>query len=100
MKKALITTGSLVGLANDAVAAFGFRGHVVLQAFVAPNGTLSLIECNPRVGGASALAFAAGLESPSWMLQESRGLEVAPRVGSYRRGLRLIRHAADRIVSI
>jgi carbamoyl-phosphate synthase large subunit len=77
--------------------AFGLRGHAVLQAFTAGDG-VQWIECNPRYGGASALAFEAGLDSPRHALLEALGRHVAPHLGSYSRGLRLLRYAADRFV--
>jgi carbamoyl-phosphate synthase large subunit len=78
--------------------AFGLRGHAVLQAFTTSDG-VQWIECNPRYGGASALAFEAGLDSPRHALLEALGRHVAPQLGSYQRGLRLLRYSADRFVS-
>jgi carbamoyl-phosphate synthase large subunit len=57
-----------------------------------------LLECNPRVGGASTLGFLAGVDSPAWAIAEALGEPVEPRVGAYRRGLRLVRYPADRLV--
>jgi carbamoyl-phosphate synthase large subunit len=89
---------ALVEGAAALARAFGLRGHAVLQAFKSGD-TVQWIECNPRYGGASALAFEAGLDSPRHALQEALGRHVAPRVGTYQRGLRLLRYAADRFVS-
>jgi carbamoyl-phosphate synthase large subunit len=74
--------------------AFGLRGHNVVQAF-ACGDQCRFIECNPRVGGASSLSFRAGLESPRWSIEEAFGRTTTPRLGSYQRGLRLIRHTVD-----
>jgi carbamoyl-phosphate synthase large subunit len=73
---------------------FRLRGHNVLQAF-ADGDAFRFIECNPRVGGASSLGFRAGLESPRWSIEEAFGHTPEPRLGSYRRGLRLVRHTVD-----
>ena len=78
---------------------FELRGHNVLQAFVKDDGSVLFIECNPRVGGASALSFEAGLDTPAWSLMEAAGQRVAPRVGAYRRGLKMVRYSADRFIS-
>ena len=73
------------------------RGHLVIQGFAGDDG-VTLIECNPRVGGASTLGFHAGVATPRWALREARGETVEPQVGRYRRGLRLVRHPADRLI--
>lgn len=73
------------------------RGHLVIQA-IARGDELALIECNARVGGASTLGFHAGVESPLWAIREALGEAVEPRLGSYRRGLRLVRYSADRLI--
>ena len=48
----------------------GARGHCLAQVLVDSNGGLHLIEINPRLGGASPLAFRAGLHSVKWHLLE------------------------------
>jgi carbamoyl-phosphate synthase large subunit len=73
------------------------RGHLVVQGFADGDRAL-LLECNPRVGGASTLGFRAGVDTPAWAIRESRGEAVAPRVGGYRRGLRMVRYPADRFI--
>jgi carbamoyl-phosphate synthase large subunit len=88
---------ALMEAAADVARVFGLRGHAVVQAFTPGDGVL-LIECNPRYGGASALAFEAGLDSPRYALLEALGQRVAPHPGGYQRGLRLLRYAADRFV--
>ena len=77
---------------------FSLRGHNVLQAFVRDDGEIIFIECNPRVGGASTLSFKAGLDTPYWSLMEACGEYVAPQVGQYRRGLKLVRYSTDRFI--
>ena len=88
---------ALVEGALAAAREFRLRGHAVLQAFATPGG-VRFIECNPRYGGASALAMQAGLHSPRWSLLEALGERVEPQRGAYRRGLRMLRYAADRFV--
>ncbi|MDG1132186.1 MAG: ATP-grasp domain-containing protein [Opitutales bacterium] len=48
----------------------GARGHCLAQVLVDSSGGLHLIEINPRLGGASPLAFRAGLHSVKWHLLE------------------------------
>ena len=62
--------------AQKLVEQLDLRGHAVIQAFRNDDG-LHLIECNPRVGGASTLAFASGLDSLWWFLLEASGADVA-----------------------
>ncbi len=52
-------------------------GHACWQAIEDAGGGLHLIECNPRVGGASTLSFAAGLDSLAWFLLEAAGGDPA-----------------------
>lgn len=87
----------LVSVAVELAESLSLRGHLVIQAF-ARGDEVALIECNPRVGGASTLGFAAGVDFPRWALREARGEAVRPQLGSYRRGLRLVRYPADRIL--
>jgi len=73
------------------------RGHLVLQA-IARGPAVTLLECNPRVGGASTLSFRAGLDFPRWAIREALGETVEPQLGQYRRGIRLVRYPADRLI--
>lgn len=68
----------------------GLTGHVLFQVI---NG--QIIECNPRVGGASTLSFAAGLESLYWFLLED---EELPPFVLRDKVLRLIRYPEDWIL--
>lgn len=88
------------GLASAATAfaeSLDLHGHLVVQGFADGDAAI-LIECNARVGGASTLGFAAGVDSPRWAIEEAGGGTVAPQAGSYRRGLRLVRYPADRLI--
>jgi len=87
----------LVDLAVRFAESLSLHGHLVLQGF-AGDGEATLLECNPRVGGASTLGFHAGIDTPGWALAEAAGEAVEPRLGGYRRGLRMVRYPADRLV--
>ena len=76
----------------------GLRGHAVFQAIVDDAGKIHVIECNPRFGGASTLAIAAGLETFRWLLHEASGasLDALPFMRS-RVELRQVRFPSDRV---
>ncbi len=87
----------LVATCKSLAGALGLRGHAVIQAISSEEG-IALIECNPRVGGASSLAFEAGLDSPAWMIAEAMGRDV-PRDGwGYEVGLRMVRAPVDEFI--
>jgi carbamoyl-phosphate synthase large subunit len=73
--------------------ALGLRGPIVLQALVDRAGALHIIECNPRFGGASTTAIAAGLDPFYWSLLESQGVDVSaypfPRIAGEVRQVRV-----------
>ena len=54
-----------------------FSGPIVMQALLAADGGLKVIECNPRFGGASTAGIAAGLASLHWSLLEATGADLA-----------------------
>jgi carbamoyl-phosphate synthase large subunit len=87
----------LVAAAVRLAEGLPLRGHLVIQGF-ADGSEATLLECNPRVGGASTLGFHAGVASPQWAMREALGETVAPQVGRYRRGVRLVRYPADRLI--
>jgi hypothetical protein len=69
----------------------------VVQAF-ADGRDVTLLECNPRVGGASTLGFRAGVDTPRWAMGEALGGTVEPQLGAYRRDLRLVRYPAELVI--
>ncbi len=56
--------------------ALQLRGPVVLQAMIDPAGSIHIIECNTRFGGASTTAIAAGLDVFYWSLLERSGQDL------------------------
>ena len=62
-------------LTSDIAKKLNLRGHFVLQVIMSPKG-LHVIECNPRIGGASTLSFAAGLNTPLWSIAEALGEDL------------------------
>lgn len=53
-----------------------FYGHITLQAIIDDSDKVHVIECNPRVGGASMLSIHAGLESFFWFFAEVLGEDL------------------------
>ena len=87
----------LTAMAVRFAESLDLRGHLVIQAF-ADGPAVMLLECNPRVGGASTLGFHAGIDTPRWAIEEALGETLEPQLGAYRRGLRLVRYQADRLI--
>jgi carbamoyl-phosphate synthase large subunit len=68
----------------------GLSGHVLAQVLVDGERNLHLVEINPRLGGASPLALAAGLSSIEWFLLQSENREdEIPERPSLNKNLRL-----------
>lgn len=68
----------------------GLKGHVLAQVIVDAEENLHLVEINPRLGGASPLSIAAGLDSIKWSLLEFLGRsDEIPTHPIFTQGLRL-----------
>lgn len=52
------------------------RGHILSQAIEEGDGTLHIMECNPRFGGASTASVAAGLDSFYWFFLECQDFNL------------------------
>lgn len=63
-------------LTRNVAKHLNLRGHFVLQLIKNSEG-IHLIECNPRIGGASTLSFAAGLNTPMWSILEALGDDLS-----------------------
>jgi len=57
----------------DFLSQSNFCGHITMQAIIDEADNVHLIECNPRVGGASMLSIYAGLDSFYWFYSEILG---------------------------
>lgn len=74
-------------------------GPVVVQALLRADGSISVIECNARLGGASTAGIAAGLQSLYWSLLEAHGGNVDNEVFERVPGeIRLVRVPSDLIL--
>ena len=83
----------------EAATTIGLTGHVLFQLIEDEDGSLNILECNCRFGGASSLSVAAGLDSFHWFFRECLGddLSGVPYLPSPD-GWRQIRYAEDKIV--
>jgi carbamoyl-phosphate synthase large subunit len=95
---ATVRDPALERLGERLARVLGLRGHAVLQVIVA-GGEHHVIECNPRFGGASTLAVAAGLATFEWAYLEALGesLESRPFVRRERE-LRQVRFPQDTVL--
>ncbi|GLR64423.1 ATP-grasp domain-containing protein [Marinospirillum insulare] len=87
----------LVQLVEKLGQTLNFFGHLIVQAFY-HQGQIKLVEVNPRFGGASALALAAGLNSPKWLVEHITGKPLHP-VQPLSYGLKLLRYSTDYFLS-
>ena len=62
-------------LANQVLTTLQITGHALIQVIDSAEGPV-VLECNPRLGGASTLAMAAGLRTILWFIRESAGEPV------------------------
>lgn len=74
--------------------ALGLTGPALVQVIDTVDGPV-VLECNPRLGGASTLSLAAGLRTPTWAVLEAAGED--PRQAAFRPriGMRLVRTPWD-----
>lgn len=79
--ESLVTTTfsdtSLEAQVKTILESMKLSGPVVMQAMITADGSLQVIECNPRFGGASTTSIAAGLDSLHWSLLEQLGVDLA-----------------------
>jgi len=89
---------ALTELALALGARLRLTGHNVIQCFRDRSGALSLIEVNPRFGGASNLSIVAGLDSPRRLVGLAAGERSALEPRPIRYGLGMLRYSRDVIV--
>jgi len=78
-----------------------YDGHGVLQGILDPKERLQILECNPRIGGASTLSYSLGLDSLGWFFQRCLQPEAAlPEFVRYHGEKRLVRYPADRVFEV
>lgn len=83
------------------VREFSFYGHILFQVIRTSKNLIYILECNPRIGGASTLSIDYGLDSFYWFLIESIGGSldnISFNCSSTHK--RLIRHLTDSIIDL
>jgi carbamoyl-phosphate synthase large subunit len=63
-------------LCKMAIEKLELVGPIVLQGIVDSFGSIQIIECNARFGGASTAGIAVGVDSLYWSMLEALGLEI------------------------
>lgn len=84
----------LIEAGRRTAAAFELVGHNTIQCFLRGDEVL-LIEVNARYGGGAHLGFAAGADSPRWLVRLARGAAVERAVDEFTDGLVMLRHTQD-----
>jgi len=69
-------------------------GHNTIQCFF-DGKIVKFIEVNPRYGGGANLSFAAGANTPLYLIQLIKGKKVKSRVGKFKNGLIMLRYTND-----
>jgi carbamoyl-phosphate synthase large subunit len=68
---------ALEALCAAAASAIRLRGHAVWQVIEDARGGWHIVECNCRIGGASSLGIAMGLDSFFWTFAEAAGDDLS-----------------------
>lgn len=85
----------------EAAAIIGLTGHALFQIIEGISGSLNILECNCRFGGASSVSVTAGLDSFYWFFRECLGDDLSEvSYAKSRHGLRQIRYAEDMVVQV
>ncbi|MBF0538924.1 MAG: ATP-grasp domain-containing protein [Nitrospirae bacterium] len=84
----------LIEEAERLAVTLNLRGHNTLQCFL-DGGCVKFIEVNPRFGGGAALGFAAGANSPLFLVRLLKGLTVAPVIGEFKDNYYMLRYTQE-----
>jgi carbamoyl-phosphate synthase large subunit len=66
-------------------------GMINIQLFLCRDGSIKIVEINPRFGGGAPLGIKAGADSPRWILQEMIGAKPRIRFDGFKDGLCMLR---------
>lgn len=84
----------LIDLGKKISEEIGFIGHINIQCILKQNIPY-FIEINPRFGGASNLAFEAGMKSPFNIMRLIKGEKIDPFIGDFKENLTMLRYTQD-----
>lgn len=85
---------ALIDAASRLATALALVGHNTIQCFF-DGESPKFIEVNPRYGGAAQLGFAAGANTPLFLVRLALGRSVPPSVGQFTDGLVMLRYTED-----
>ena len=83
----------IIKLSKELGRKIGLVGHNIIQCFKLKNGSIEFIEINPRFGGGSNLCFAAGAETPKYLLQLLNNKKIDFR--GFKEDLLMMRYSKD-----
>lgn len=70
----------------------GTVGCITVQCFLQPDGDIKFIEINPRFGGGFPLAFQAGANFPTWIIEMILGKKTQIAIDDWQDGLAMLRY--------
>jgi carbamoyl-phosphate synthase large subunit len=84
----------LIDASLDLCSKIGLIWHTTVQAFY--NGKdIKFIEVMNRFGGGAPLSFAAGANSPKWIVDILNGKKVKPCIGEFKDGLTMLKFTEE-----
>ncbi len=84
---------ALIAAAKHVVESLpGVVGCITVQCFLQSNGDIFFIEINPRFGGGYPLAYQAGADFPSWLMQLFNGEHPQVAIDEWEDNLVMLRY--------
>ena len=81
------------------VKKFKFKGFICIQGIIKNENEFMIIECNPRIGGASTLGIQKGLDGICWSILEADGRNLKNyKFLKDKRKIKLIRYQKDKYI--
>jgi carbamoyl-phosphate synthase large subunit len=66
-------------------------GLITIQLFLCKDGSIKVVEINPRFGGGAPLGIKAGADSPKWILQQAIGVKPMIKFDGFKDNLYMLR---------
>jgi carbamoylphosphate synthase large subunit len=99
VKGTTFDSAEVTAVVADALTAVGLTGPANVQGFVADDGTVTVVEINPRFSGGLPLTLAAGADLVSEYLTGIRDAAAPLEALSFRAGVRMSRYFAETYTS-
>ncbi|MCK8816295.1 ATP-grasp domain-containing protein [Natroniella sulfidigena] len=90
-KAVSIKNKKLFNLIKEFIEKLGVVGQADIDVFVV-DGEFYISEVNPRFGGGCLIAYECGENSPQYIINNLKGIENKPNIGSYEENMYMIRH--------